>query len=94
LKDNEPIEEDVHIPFVTDGPKLKLTIKDAQPSDHTGTYSVRVKNVESNKVPVVLQEKPLTFTKHLKATKPTLDVNETLEFTCELSRSLKDDETI
>ena len=94
LKDNEPIEEDAHIQFTTDGPKLKLTIKDAQPEDHTGTYSVRVKTVESDKVPVVVQEKPLTFIKDLKATKPTLDENETLELTCQLSRPLKPDETV
>ncbi|CAF4997421.1 unnamed protein product, partial [Rotaria sp. Silwood1] len=94
LKDNEPIEEDAHIQFFVDGPKLKMTIKDAQPSDHTGTYSVRVKDVESDRIPVVVQEKPLTFVKDLKATKPTLDENETLELSCQLSRPLKPDETI
>ena len=94
LKEDEPIEEDAHIQFTQDGPKLKLTIKDAQPEDHTGTYSVRVKNVESDKVPVVVQEKSLTFVKDLKATKPTLEENETLELTSELSRPLKPDETV
>ena len=94
FKDGQPIEEDAHIKFTQDGPKLKLTIKDAQPEDHTGTYSVQVKNVESDKVPVVVQEKPLIFVKDLKATKPTLDENETLELSCQLSRPLKPDETV
>ncbi|UJR34153.1 hypothetical protein I4U23_021560 [Adineta vaga] len=94
LKNNEPIEEDAHIQFTQDGPKLKLTIKDAQPEDHTGTYSVRVKEVESDKVPVIVQEKPLTFVKDLKAAKTTLDENETLELSCQLSRPLKPNETI
>ena len=94
LKDGEPIEEDAHIQFTQDGPKLKLTIKDAQPEDHTGTYSVKVKDVESDKVPVVVQEKPLTFVKDLKANKSSLDEEETLELTCELSRPLKEDETV
>ncbi|CAF3858623.1 unnamed protein product, partial [Adineta steineri] len=94
LKDDQPIEEDAHIQFTKDGPKLKLTIKDAQPTDHTGTYSVRVKEVESDKVPVVVQEKPITFVKDLKAVKPTLDESETLELFCQLSRPLKSNETI
>ncbi|CAF3613953.1 unnamed protein product, partial [Rotaria sordida] len=94
LKDNEPIEEDAHIQFFVDGPKLKMTIKDAQPSDHTGTYSVRVKDVESDRIPVVVEEKPLTFVKDLTAKKTTLNENETLELSCQLSRPLKPDETI
>ncbi|CAF4230861.1 unnamed protein product, partial [Adineta steineri] len=94
LKDGQPIEEDAHIQFTKDGPKLKLTIKDAQPTDHTGTYSVRVKEVESDKVPVVVQEKSITFVKDLKAVKPTLDESETLELFCQLSRPLKSNETI
>ncbi|CAF3108577.1 unnamed protein product [Rotaria sp. Silwood2] len=94
LKDNEPMEEDAHIQFFVDGPRLKMTIKDAQPSDHTGTYSVRVKDIESDRIPVVVEEKPLTFLNDLKATKPTLNENETLEFSCQLSRPLKPDETI
>ncbi len=94
LKDNEPLEEDAHISFSADGPKLKLTIKDAQPEDHSGTYSVRVKDVESDKVSVIIQEKPLTFIKDLKAAKTTLDENETLDFSCQLSRPLKPNETI
>ena len=55
---------------------------------------MRVKDVESDKVPVVVQEKPLTFVKDLKANKTTLDEDETLELTCQLSRPLKDNETI
>ena len=94
LKDGQPIEEDAHIQFTKDGPKLKLTIKDARPEDHTGTYSVRVKNVESDKVPVVVQEKPLTFDKDLKAAKTTVDENDTVEFSCQLSRPLKPDEKL
>jgi hypothetical protein len=57
FKDGQPIEQDEHISFSADGPKLKLTIKDAQPKDHTGTYSVQVKNVESDKVPVTVTKK-------------------------------------
>ena len=94
LKNGEPMEEDAHVSFTTDGPKLKLTIKDAQPDDHTATYSVKVKEVESDKVPVTVQEKPLTFLQDLKAKKATLEENETLELSCQLSRPLKEDETV
>ena len=94
LKDNEPIEEDAHIQFLTDGPKLKMIIKDAQPSDHTGTYSVQVKDLESDRVPAVVQEKPLRFVRDLEATKTSLNEGETLEFRCQLNRPLKSDETI
>ncbi|CAF4233114.1 unnamed protein product, partial [Rotaria sordida] len=84
LKDGQPIEQDERISFSTDGPKLKLTIKDAQPTDHTGTYSVQVKNVESDKVPVTVTKKVPKFVKDLKANKTTLTEGEQLVLECEL----------
>ena len=59
--------------FTADGPKLKLTIKDAQPADHSGTYSVRVKDVESDKVPVTVTKKVPKFVKDLKPNKTPLN---------------------
>ena len=84
LKNGEPMEEDAHVQFTTEGPKLKLTIKDAQPEDHTGTYSVRVKDVESDKVPVTVTKKVPKFVKDLKANKTTLTEGEELVLECEL----------
>jgi predicted lipoprotein with Yx(FWY)xxD motif/predicted RNA-binding protein len=84
LKDGQPIEEDAHVQFTKDGPKLKLTIKDAQPTDHTGTYSVSVKEVESDKVPVTVTKKVPKFVKDLKANKTTLTEGEQLVLECEL----------
>ncbi|CAF4701060.1 unnamed protein product, partial [Rotaria sp. Silwood2] len=84
LKDGQPIEQDEHISFSTDGPKLKLTVKDAQPSDHTGTYSVQVKNVESDKVPVTVTKKVPKFVKDLKPNKTPLTEGEQLILECEL----------
>ncbi|CAF4674466.1 unnamed protein product, partial [Rotaria sp. Silwood2] len=84
LKDGQPIEQDEHISFSTDGPKLKLTVKDAQPSDHTGTYSVQVKNVESDKVPITVTKKVPKFVKDLKANKTPLTEGEQLVLECEL----------
>ncbi|CAF1657828.1 unnamed protein product, partial [Didymodactylos carnosus] len=74
--------------------KLKLTIKNAKPQEDTGTYSVRVKDVESDKISVTVSIKPLKFVKQLKANKTNLVENETVEFTCELSRPLSDSESL
>ena len=84
LKNGEPIEADAHVSFTTDGPKLKLTIKDAQPEDHTATYSVKVKEVESDQVPVTVTKKVPKFVKELKANKTTLLEGEELIFEAEL----------
>ncbi|CAF3888065.1 unnamed protein product, partial [Rotaria sp. Silwood2] len=84
LKDGQPIEQDEHISFSTDGPTLKLTVKDAQPSDHTGTYSVQVKNVESDKVPITVTKKVPKFVKDLKPNKTPLTEGEQLILECEL----------
>ncbi|CAF4331787.1 unnamed protein product, partial [Adineta steineri] len=84
LKDGQPIEEDARVQFTKDGPKLKLTIKDAQPTDHTGTYSVRVKEVESDQIPVTVTKKVPKFVKDLKANKTTLTEGEQLVLECEL----------
>ena len=79
LKDGVPIEEDAHIQFTQDGPKLKLTIKDAQPEDHTGTYSVRVKDVESDKVPVIVTKKVPEIRQGLKGKQEPPDRRRTID---------------
>ncbi|CAF4171454.1 unnamed protein product, partial [Rotaria magnacalcarata] len=84
LKDGQPIEQDEHIQFTQDGPKLKLTIKNAQPADDTGTYSIQVKTVESDKVAVTVTKKVPKFMKDLKANKTTLTEGEQLVLECEL----------
>ncbi|CAF4145880.1 unnamed protein product, partial [Adineta steineri] len=90
LKDGQPIEEDARVQFTKDGPKLKLTIKDAQPTDHTGTYSVRVKQVESDQIPVTVTKKVPKFVKDLKANKTTLTEGEQLILECELDMAPSD----
>ncbi|CAF5124506.1 unnamed protein product, partial [Rotaria sp. Silwood1] len=84
LKDGQPIEQNEHIQFTKDGPKLKLTIKDAQPEEHTGTYSLKVKDVESDKLSVTVTKKIPKFIKELKPNKTTLLEGEQLTLECEL----------
>ncbi|CAF1359131.1 unnamed protein product, partial [Didymodactylos carnosus] len=86
LKDGEPIEANENVQITQDKTKLKLTIKNAKPQEDTGTYSVRVKDVESDKIPVTVNKKQLKFIKPLKANKTSLLEGEQLVFDCELDQ--------